>query len=130
MTPTTRTTLFALLLCAARAQEPSAALHLRNTDEIPSQWGKTFRGSMTSKALGQERTFFVYLPASHAATKRRYPTIFVTDGDHYFVDVVVAARQLADAGHIPESIVVGVSTRRRTEDLTPAGMDEYIADGK
>lgn len=130
MIPITRALPLALVLGTALAGEPSPALHLCATDEMPVAWGQTFSGSMTSKALQEERTFHLYLPASHAATSRRYPTIFVTDGDYYFGDVVVAARQLADAGHIPESIVVGVSTRRRTEDLTPAGMQEYIADGQ
>lgn len=123
--------LVSLLLLAAvvPAQEPSAALQLRATSELPVAWGKTFRGAMASKALGTERTFHLYLPPSHAATARRYPTIFVTDGDHYFDEVVTAARQLAMAGHVPECIVVGVSTRQRTQDLTPAGMDAYIAEG-
>ncbi|HEU4419496.1 MAG TPA: alpha/beta hydrolase-fold protein, partial [Planctomycetota bacterium] len=119
-----------LAVLALPAQDAKSPLDLTPSEDVPASWGKSFRGTLASQALGEARSFRLWLPASHAATARRYPTVFVTDSDHHFVDVVTAVRQLAQAGHVPECLVVGVSTRARTQDLTPPGMDAYIAEGE
>lgn len=130
--PRTRCLVATLLLAVLNlpAQDAKSPLDLTPSEDVPASWGKSFRGTLASQALGEARSFRLWLPASHAATARRYPTVFVTDGDHHFVDVVTAVRQLAQAGHVPECVVVGVSTRARTQDLTPPGMDAYIAEGE
>lgn len=118
------------LACTVAAQDPTPKAALVPSDDVPATWGKSLRGTLASAALGETRAFRVWLPASHDATARRYPTVFVTDGDHHFVDVVTAVRQLAQAGHAPECVVVGVATTERTQDLTPPGIAAYIAEGE
>ncbi|RPH37117.1 MAG: hypothetical protein EHM91_15410 [Planctomycetota bacterium] len=64
---------------------------------------------INSNVLGEERTIFVSVPASHARTSRSYPVILLFDGDFTFADGSEVAHRLARIGHIPESIVVGLA---------------------
>jgi pimeloyl-ACP methyl ester carboxylesterase len=109
----------------APAQQPQETLAVAPLDSFPAAWGRAFEARMHSKSLDQERRFRVFVPASFDTTLRRYPVIFITDGDSYFEPASIVARQLARSGHIPECLVVAVSTVERVEDMTPPGMGIY-----
>ncbi|MBL8300262.1 MAG: prolyl oligopeptidase family serine peptidase [Rhodanobacteraceae bacterium] len=79
--------------------------------------------SINSPTLAEDRSYRVYLPASYRwATNRRYPVLYVLDGQTRFAHTAATAETLAAAGDIPEMIVVGVdSTEQRSRDFTPTG---------
>ena len=101
----------------------------REPKRPPSSWGTTFKGKIHSASLGEDRTVDLFLPASFDETTRKFPIIFLTDGEHYFERAVTAARELAASGHIPECIVAAVLTPERRRDLTPPGMSKIQSDG-
>ena len=82
-----------VLALAAGAQAP--ALELVPTHSVPASWGTTFKGKIHSASLGEDRTVDLFLPASFDKTTRKFPIIFLTDGEHYFERAVTAARELA-----------------------------------
>jgi predicted alpha/beta superfamily hydrolase len=84
-----------------------------------------------SQALGNRRTLAVYLPPGYGARpKRRYPVLYLHDGQNLFDpadaapgvtwDAHTTAERLICAGRIPPVILVGVhSTADRVEEYTP-----------
>lgn len=75
--------------------------------------------TLKSPALGEERTVFVLAPPSYDRSDRRYPVVYFTDGEQTLPLLATAARFLADAGRMPEAILVGLSHPDRARDLTP-----------
>jgi hypothetical protein len=79
-----------------------------------------------SHVLNETRQVLVATPASFAKTTRPFPVILAFDGEYLFPDVLASAAYLADAGQIPEAIVVGIENTNRPEDrirdLTPPGL--------
>src|SRR5262245_44865482 len=98
----------ALLLIVAVASGATAATHpppkldLTATHVVPTSWGATYRATIESSSLGTERKVAIFLPATFDKTTRRYPVLFLSDGEYNFEEAVVAARELAQAGNIPE----------------------------
>ena len=87
-----------------------------------------------SPQLKNERDLLVYLPASHAAGTKRYPVIYMHDGQnlfdpatsfagHWQVDETMAAASLQGL----EAIVVGVPNMReqRINEYSPFDLKEY-----
>ncbi len=82
------------------------------------------RHTIQSDILAEERTYFVALPESYSWSKdyRRYPVVYILDGNWYFTPFASAARQMAAdvSPHIPEMIIVGVSNDgQRVRDASP-----------
>lgn len=77
------------------------------------------RETVFSKILDEERALSVYLPASYAGSQAAYPVVYVLDSGTRFLHTVGALESLANSGHIPAMIVVGVHNTNRTRDLTP-----------
>ena len=82
--------------------------------------------SLASEVLGEERAYWVYLPASyHDSTyaPQRYPVLYLLDGDAHFHSAsgVVQFMSTGINGNrqIPELILVAVPNTHRTRDLTP-----------
>jgi uncharacterized protein len=111
------------------ADPPKSVLELKETSILPKDWGVTYTGTIDSQELGTVRTAHIYVPATFAKTKRKYPVLYLTDGEYNFQRAVTAAVELSRAGHIPESIVVGIETPERRQDLTPPGMSPMQSDG-
>src|SRR4051812_147610 len=73
-----------------------------------------------SAVLNEERSYRVYLPDSYAwAKNRRYPVLYVLDGESEFLHTAVSAGFLAAHGEIPELVVVGVDSTVRVRDYSP-----------
>ena len=68
----------------------------------------------------EPRTVRVVLPPHYAISARRYPVLYVLDGDSNLAHAAEAVRLLAAHTRIPEMIVVGISHRRRNWELTTA----------
>lgn len=81
-----------------------------------------------SKILGEDRRIMVYTPNSSMDiySKKRYPVVYLLDGDAHFYSVVGMIQQLSSVNGntiCPEMIVVGILNTNRTRDLTPTHVD-------
>ena len=85
--------------------------------------------SVQSKLLHEKRKIWVHVPDSGPAgifAKRRYPVVYLLDGDAHFSSVVGMIEQLSTVnGNMicPEMIVVAIPNTDRTRDLTPTHVD-------
>ena len=81
--------------------------------------------SIYSHVLKERREFWVHLPpsASNLHTKKKYPVIYLLDGDKNFTGVVGMIDLLSTVNgnsFFPEMIVVGILNSDRFRDLTPS----------
>jgi uncharacterized protein len=78
--------------------------------------------SLHSKILGEERKIWVYVPEGAKDTSKRFPVLYLLDGDAHFSSVVGMIQQLSGVNGntiCPDMIVVGIPNTDRTRDLTP-----------
>ncbi len=82
--------------------------------------------SLYSPTLKEQRTVWVHIPQSYHKEKdstRRYPVVYLMDGDDHFTSVVGMIQRLSAASgndFCPEMIVVGIPNTDRIRDLTPS----------
>lgn len=80
-----------------------------------------------SKILHEKREFWVHLPRNYDKhSSRKYPVLFLLDGQSHFLSVTGMIDQLSEDGNtkFPEMIIVGIlSTLDRTRDLTPTHIE-------
>lgn len=90
--------------------------------------------SLHSEILNETRKIWIYLPASakkKEADLRKYPVLFLLDGDGHFRSVTGMIYQLSTVNGntiLPETVVVGISNTDRTRDLTPSHVDVAFGD--
>jgi len=77
------------------------------------------RFDLPSKIMGETRSIVVRLPASYRTTERRYPVLYLTDGDGHIGHTAATVEFLAREGRMPEAITVAVVNTDRQRDLTP-----------
>ena len=79
-----------------------------------------------SNTLKENRRIWIYTPtatSSITAGNKRYPVLYLLDGDAHFLSTVGIIQQLSQANGnaiLPEMIVVGIENTNRLRDLTPA----------
>lgn len=82
--------------------------------------------SINSKMLNEQRKVWVYVPGdglNNIYSKKRYPVVYLLDGDAHFFSVVGMIQQLSSVNGntiCPEMIVIGIPNTDRTRDLTPS----------
>lgn len=77
------------------------------------------RLALPSAALGETREILVHLPRDYERSTRRYPVLFLLDGNDHFVYASGIVDFLARNGRAPELILVAVPTlHKRSRDLT------------
>ncbi|HTI91435.1 MAG TPA: alpha/beta hydrolase-fold protein [Puia sp.] len=92
---------------------PDSSIHIGKAEEF------------YSKTLGEKRRLMVYLPGSYYDTyfyQRRYPVVYLLDGDTHFFSVASMVKQMSEDGNgllFPEMIVVAIPSTDRRRDLTP-----------
>jgi uncharacterized protein len=85
---------------------------------------------LRSQTLEEDRSYRVALPASYRwATNRRYPVLYLLDGQTRFGHTATAVDTLAAAGDIPEMIVVAIDSTQRTRDFTPTDWANIVGGG-
>lgn len=91
--------------------------------QSPNKFSLGFADSVKSGILKEQRQLLIYTPyqgkRSPAASKDRYPVIYVLDGENNFRSVAITVERLADMGLCPPMIVVGIPNTNRSRDLTP-----------
>ena len=82
--------------------------------------------SLRSTILGEQRKVLIYTPPSYkdtTFTPRRYPVLYLLDGDAHFHSVTGLIQILATGVNgtfvIPEMIVVAIPNTNRMRDLSP-----------
>lgn len=78
--------------------------------------------SLYSKTLSEERKIWIYVPDGAKDTSRRFPVLYLLDGDAHFSSVVGMIQELSGVNGntiCPDMIVVGIPNTDRTRDLTP-----------
>lgn len=79
-----------------------------------------------SKVLSENRTIWIYRPSitsQNASLDKRYPVLYLLDGDAHFYSTVGIIQQLSQAngnGVLPEMIVVAIENTNRVRDLVPS----------
>jgi len=79
-----------------------------------------------STILNENRKIWIYDPGQTTITAiagKRYPVVYVLDGDAHFLSTVGIIQQLSQANGnsiLPEMIVVGIENTNRLRDLTPS----------
>jgi predicted alpha/beta superfamily hydrolase len=82
--------------------------------------------SINSAILKESRKLWIYVPEitnQYTDSNKRYPVLYVLDGEAHFYSTVGIVQQLSQAngnGVLPEMIIVGIGTTNRLRDLTPA----------
>jgi len=83
----------------------------------PIVMGETRR--IHSAVLKEDRVYRVSLPESYVWAKdRRYPVLFLLDGQTHFLHTAGSVGYLAQQGEIPEMIVVAIDSTVRIRDFT------------
>ncbi|MCU0322106.1 MAG: alpha/beta hydrolase-fold protein [Chitinophagaceae bacterium] len=78
-----------------------------------------------SKTLNEDRKLWIYVPdktAFQSDKEKKYPVMFVLDGESHFYATVGLVQQLSQANLnsiLPEMIIVGIENTNRFRDLTP-----------
>ncbi len=100
-----------------------------NTPQV--QFGEKF--SLHSKILNEDRPYTVYLPTSYKPdpnhTPKKYPVLYMSDGDWNFDWACEVAQFMGDTLEIPELIVVAVPNADRDKDLTPTHTTNSVVTG-
>ncbi len=109
-------------LLASCVQEPDATAQ---EEDRRVTIGQKF--TIASETLGEDRPYWVYLPASYdsdSGASQHYPVMYLLDGDSHFPSAsgVVEFMSSGRNGNvqIPELIVVAIPNTNRTRDLTPS----------
>ncbi len=86
-----------------------------------------------SRVLGEERRYYVNLPASYDNDdfylQKKYPVLILLDGDSHFHSASGIIRAMGDNEQIPEMIVVAVTNTNRTRDFTPTKSGTGLSGG-
>jgi predicted alpha/beta superfamily hydrolase len=86
------------------------------------------KDSIYSKVLGEDRKVWIHIPDNYAQvdSTRRYPVLYLLDGDAHFYSVVGMMHQLSSVNGnniCPRMIVVGIPNTNRVRDLTPTHVE-------
>jgi len=78
-----------------------------------------------STLLDEDRTVYVRVPESYAENSRRYPVLYMLDGEMpLFTSHAGVITQLSEwESRIPESIVVGIPNTDRPRDMIPVAIE-------
>lgn len=64
--------------------------------------------TLQSTHMKEERSITVYLPEEYGASDKRYPVLYILDGQRYFLHAVSLHQTLVEFEQTPEFIVVGI----------------------
>ena len=78
--------------------------------------------TLHSQILNEQRIIWIHVPTSAQSVKKKYPVVYLLDGDWNFTSVVGMIDLLSSVNgnnFWPEMIVVGILNTDRKRDLTP-----------
>lgn len=98
------------ILSSCTPEQPSNDITIGKVETIHSQ------------ILGEERTVWIHVPDDGRRSRKKYPVLYLMDGDLHFKSVVGLMHQLSsvNGNHVcPKMIVVAILNTNRYRDLTP-----------
>lgn len=84
-----------------------------------------------SEVLGEDREIWVSVPQSGRVPGKKFPVMYLLDGDAHFYSMMGTLHQLSSVNGntiCPEMILVGILNTDRTRDLTPTHVDGSFGD--
>jgi uncharacterized protein len=91
-------------------------------------FGESYR--IHSSQVNEEREYKVYLPDSYKwARDKRYPVLYLLDGDSHFFHTAAAVDFLSGQGEIPEMIVIAIASTVRVRDFTQTDWSSHWVGG-
>jgi len=80
-----------------------------------------------SKVLNEDRQIQIYLPPNYKVSKKKYPVLYVLDGQRFFLYAVSLSQSFNQFQLTPDFIVVGINTDypKRFQDLGD-GKERFI----
>lgn len=80
---------------------------------------------INSKILNEDRKIWIHVPDSNLQggvifAKKKYPVVYLLDGDDHFTQMVGIIDGLSRQNLCPKMIVVGIQNTNRTRDLSPS----------
>jgi len=100
------------------------------TSQFAQQANVPLTVTIDSKALNETRTILIRTPASYGNGQRKYPVVYMTDGDRQLPHTAATIDFLSREGRMPEVILVGITNTDRTRDLTPTHLAEATLEGQ
>lgn len=92
--------------------------------------------SFDSKVMQEKRDFAVYLPPSYGKSNKKYPVIYVLDGDQRRLNAVAGIHDALSTEllerQVNEAIIIAIPNSefaKRERDLTPTNVD-WVFKGK
>ena len=77
-------------------------------------------GTIASSRLGETREYWVSLPDAYREAGRRFPVVYMMDGEMNFNSGCIGGVRLAaQMGEIPDFIIVGIRNTDRDKDVYP-----------
>jgi len=107
----------AVILCTSYAQESEQNYII----------GKAIK--IRSAVLNEERTLLINLPDDYDVSQRRYPVLFLLDGDAHFHHVTGIVHFFTVRNMIPPLIVIALPNIDRTRDFSPTSIDKRLTSG-
>jgi predicted alpha/beta superfamily hydrolase len=107
----------AVILCTSYAQESEQNYII----------GKAIK--IRSEVLNEERTLLINLPDDYDVSQRRYPVLFLLDGDAHFHHVTGIVHFFTTRNMIPPLIVIALPNIDRTRDFSPTTIDQRPTSG-
>jgi len=101
------TTLLAILFIASSQAQQNPV-----TEQITLEIGNSYK--IQSPILKEERTLLIHTPESYKESNKKYPVIYILDGNNHFSHSTNAATLLAENGRMPESIIVAIPNNEGT----------------
>ncbi len=92
-----------------------ASVNAQKDPEIKTiniSFGKQF--NMSSNILKEERMLLIHTPAGYKKSNKKYPVIYVLDGNNHFSHTTIAATLLAENDRMPASIIVAIPNNNGT----------------
>ena len=94
------------------------------TDPAPT------RQTLQSAILGEQRSYQVVLPDSYSwANSRKYPVLYLLDGQTHAMHATGNLRYLMQQGELPELIIVSIDSTVRVRDFTQTDWPEAWVGG-
>jgi predicted alpha/beta superfamily hydrolase len=83
-----------------------------------------------SRILNEDRSYDIYVPASYRwASDRRYPVLYLLDGESNFLHTAGSVSFLSSQGELPEVIVVAITSTVRVRDYTQTDWSSHWVGG-
>jgi predicted alpha/beta superfamily hydrolase len=94
-----------LLMVACIGLEATAS----NVVEEIRTVGNASRISIDSKVLKENRNLLVHLPDNYSESSKRYPVLYLLDGERHFNHAIMATQVLQNDERVPELIIVAIT---------------------